>query len=96
MNSIALADSWGKIWGAISGSFGGLATMLAIIGLFIILGSVGKWLWDKRKGGGGGMGKMAIPLLIGVILAGPGVIIPIFLRLLDFVVNGLIALFKVF
>lgn len=88
--------AWNTFWASISGALGGITTLMAIIGtLMIVIAFVG-WLWQKRKGGNmsGGAGGLLITLIIGAILASPGVLIPLVLGIFDFAANALIGFFR--
>lgn len=88
-NSSNLAGAWSSFWGAISGSAGinNLTTILAIVGMLLIVGALVKFVWDKRRGGGGNSQAVIWTMIVGGILAGPNVFIPLLLTLADFIVN---------
>lgn len=63
-----------------------------MIGVAIIVIAVGKFIWDKKRGGGGGFGSLIWPLVIGGLLAGPDIIIPNLLWIAELVINAFSAL----
>lgn len=93
--SIDFAGSWSKFWTAISGSLGGLTTILSIVGMLLVVGGILGYIWERRKGGGGGgHSKLGWTILVGAILAGPNVVIPALLTLFDFAANVIVSALK--
>lgn len=93
--SINLAGAWDSFWKSISGALGTQVTgLMTIIGVLLVVFAIGKWIFDKRRGGGAtnGLGPLLWALIAGALLAGPGVVIPAFLGILDSVINMLIHL----
>lgn len=95
---IDFSGAWSRFWGAISGSLGGLADLLAVVGMLMLVGAFFGWLMQKRKGGGFSQGAsgLVVTMLVGGILAGPNILIPIFLNLFDFAVNAAVSLIGTF
>lgn len=87
---VDFAGGWNKVWSAVSGVMGqGLANLLTAIGVILIVAAIFKWFWDRRRGGGGGGGTpLVMAIVIGTILAAPQVVIPIFLKIVDWVANA--------
>ena len=83
MNStLNLVTAWNTLWAQLTSWAPGLGTILAVVGMIIIAVSVGKWFWDKRRGsGGGGFPTMAV--ILGLLLAGPTVVIPVVLAIVQ-------------
>jgi hypothetical protein len=93
---INLAGGWTIIWGAISSALGGVGGALTVIGtLVVVLGFV-SWLWQKRRGTGGGQGHSGLlwTIAIGAMLVTPGVVLPILLTAVDIVLNACITLWN--
>lgn len=89
---VHLASQWSTAWGAISGALGtNVTTLLGVIGVFMVVGGVVGWLWERRKGGGS-HSKLFYSIVIGAILSAPGFIIPMILTLADGIANGIAAL----
>lgn len=87
-----LVAGWNNLWGAVSGG-GKLGVILAAVGVAIIVFAVLSWLWKKRNGGGGGMsGFPWMMILLGAILAGPSVVIPLILMIAQVIINIVIGL----
>ena len=94
MNSdLNLQGAWSNLWGQITSWAPGLGTVLAVLGVLVITVSVIMWAWKKRRGGGGGAsGFPVMAVIVGLVLTGPSVLIPIILTILQvliaIVVNG--------
>lgn len=80
--NLNLVTAWNTLWKQLTSWAPGLGTVLAVLGLGIIAWFVVKWLWDKRRGGqGGGGGFPTMALILGLVLAGPTVTLPIVLSI---------------
>ncbi len=96
--TINLSGSWGQVWGAVQAAIGTkLTTLLSAVGVILVVGAVFKWLFERRRGGGGAFSGQASSGLLwtlaaGATLAAPGVLIPIFLTILDAIANAVIGL----
>lgn len=96
--TIDLASSWEQVWGAVKGAIGSkLTTLLSAVGVILVVGALFKWLFERRRGGGGAFSGQASSGLLwtlaaGATLAAPGVLIPIFLTILDAIANAVIGL----
>jgi len=83
-------SGWNQLIGKIPG---GVLTVLTIIGVALIVIFVAKWIWGRRRGGGGGMsGFPWLAIIFGAILAGPTVTVPAILTILQALVNVVINL----
>ena len=90
--TIDLAGSWNTAWTAISGPLGSFSSLLAVVGtLMVVFGVVG-YIWERRRGGGGNHSKLIYTIVIGAVLSAPGVVVPVLLTAIDFIVNALISL----
>lgn len=92
--AVNFVSSWSSIWSAISGAVGSqLTTALSIIGGLLVLMSVLKWLWDRRKGGfQGNHHNLLWTLIIGAVLVSPNTIIPVLLTVVDLVINLIVGI----
>jgi hypothetical protein len=93
---VNLTGGWALIWDTVSGALGGVSGALTVFGvLLVVLGFV-SWLWQKRRGSGGGQGHSGLlwTMLIGALLVTPGVVLPILLTAVDIVLNAAIALWN--
>lgn len=93
---INLSGSWSSFWGKFQGSIGSVMTLITMVGMLLVVGSVLKWLWDRRRGGGGGGGMggantVIWTLLLGATLAAPNLLIPVILTFLDAVANAFVS-----
>lgn len=90
---VDFASSWQTFWGTISGSLGGFTKILGIIGLLLVVGSILKWLWERRRNGLTGGFKahegLVYTLVLGAVLAAPNFMIFWMLTILDTVVNAI-------
>lgn len=91
-SAIDLASSWTKAWTAISGPLGAFASLLGVIGALLVVFGVAGYIWERRRGGGASHQKLLYTIVIGAILAAPGVVVPSLLTAVDFLINALIGL----
>lgn len=82
-----LSGKWGTSWSAIKSALGDLTTVMTVVGFLFIVFTVGKYLWDRRRGGGGNSGVVIFGFLFGCLLISPEVLIPVVLSLFDLVIN---------
>jgi len=88
MKRVDLVGSWNTFWGTVSSVITGpVKTTIIIIGVGLILFSVIKYIWDKRRGGGAKTSPMWWTLALGGILIAPDVLLPLFLSILQWVIN---------
>ena len=91
---VNLTGGWTLIWGTVSGALGGVGGALTVFGVLLVVLGFGSWLWQKRRGSGGGQGHSGLlwTMLIGALLVTPGVVLPILLTAVDIVLNAAVAL----
>jgi len=91
--SVNFASDWNNFWTSISGSLGGLTKVLGIIGLLLVVGSVLKWFWDRRRGNVGqgfqAHSHVVYTAVLGAILAAPDFMMQWILTLVDVIVNAI-------
>jgi hypothetical protein len=87
---IDLTGSWNKLVGALSGgSVEKVLTFLSIVGVILVIASIGGYLWQRRRGGGGNHSGLLWAGLVGALFAAPKVVVPIALTILDFLISAL-------
>lgn len=83
-SNLNLVTAWNTLWAQLTSWAPGLGTFLAVVGMLVIAIFVGKWAWDKRRGGAGGAGGFPVMAVIfGLLLAGPTVVIPVILSIVQ-------------
>lgn len=89
MGTVDFVTSWTTLWTPIRNAVGGqVVTIIAVVGVALVVFSFISFLWRRRRGGGvAGMGSLVVPLTIGAILAGPDVVVPLLLHAAQAVVN---------
>jgi len=94
-----LSADWTSFWNTVSAASGmsGVLKLLSIIGVVLAVGSLVGWLWEiRRQGGFRGAArshhKLIFGFIVGLILAGPGLVLPIFLTFFTQLVNGFLSL----
>lgn len=92
--AINLKGGWATVWSAVKSAAPGLGPLLTSIGVILVVFALGKWLWDKRKGGGGNSSSLAWTALVGAALAGPEIIFPILLGFIDWGINFVVGIFS--
>ncbi|MBN9214135.1 MAG: hypothetical protein J0J04_04840 [Microbacterium sp.] len=84
MNSnLNLVTAWNTLWTQLTAWAPGLGTFLAVVGMLVIVIFVGKWGWDKRRNSGGAGGFPVMAVIFGLLLAGPTIVIPVVLSILQ-------------
>lgn len=89
MNQVNLVGAWNTFWGTVGGVITGpVQTTITVIGIGLILFTIVKYLWDKRRGTGGGKtSPIWWTLAFGGVLIAPEVLIPLILGILQWVIN---------
>ena len=86
--TVNFAGDWTSIDNAFNSALGSsLITFLGVIGTLLIIFSIVKYVWDRRRGNQGSHQHILWSLSIGAILAVPSVVMPALLTVLDAVVN---------
>jgi len=94
LGDISLKAGWGTVWAAVQGAVGTqLTTLMTGVGVILVVGSALKWLWERRRSGmQGGHSNLVWTTAFGMVLAGPNILIPVLLGLIDTVANIVIHL----
>lgn len=79
---LGLSAAWTNLWGRLTAWAPGLGTVMAVIGMAIIAFAVGKYFWDKRRGQGG-QGFPWMLTILGLLLCGPTIVIPVVLTIVQ-------------
>ena len=87
--NVNFAGSWTTFWSSISGSLGGLTTLLAVVGMLLVVVAIITYIWERRRGATGGRGHSGVlwTIVAGMVLAAPNVVLPGVLTLVDFLAN---------
>jgi len=92
--SVDLTTGWNKLWSAISSAAPTFFNTLAVIGVALIVFAVLGWIWRKWRGGANSKNLMW-GLAIGAVLAGPQLIIPAVLKIIEIVITIIVGLLKI-
>lgn len=88
-DKINLAGSWATFWSKLNqGTFGQVMVYVGWIGLGVLLASVIKFAWDKRRGSGGQTSALLWSAIVGAICAAPNFLFPLVLKLADLLLNA--------
>jgi len=96
-----LASDWISFWSTVSSAsgMGGVIQLLAIVGVVIAVFSLVMWLWEIRKAGGFGGSrsekshhKLVFGFILGMVLASPTIVIPVFLGFISTLISGVIGI----
>lgn len=91
-----LTTGWNDFWNTLTGG-NGLGTVLAIVGVAIIVFFIAMYAWQKRRsGGGGGGGFPVMAVVLGLLLAGPALVMPVILSLLEALFQIVVNIIAVF
>ena len=76
---------WNTLWGAVESAVPNLGTIMAVIGVAIIVLAIISYSWQKRRGGNFGQNTGALwgAIIFGVVMCAPSVVIPLLLTLDD-------------
>lgn len=88
--NIDLSGAWDTLWGAVTASTGPILTnVLSVLGVIILVLAIFGYIWSRARGRGNA-GGLVWAIVIGAVLAAPGVVFPILLTLIDLVINAVI------
>lgn len=93
--AIDLDGGWDVLWGSIisASGMGRVAALAGALGVALVVVSLIGWIWQRRRRGGGGRNAgLVVALVIGAIMAGPNVLLPRLLWIVDAVVNAFVNL----
>ena len=97
MYEIDISRHWETFWSALTrNAGGGLTTVMAWVGLAVVAAAVAVLIWRKfrRKGEQGQAGMLGWAILFGALLAGPDLLFPVLLNIVDAVANTAIGMWK--
>lgn len=85
-------SGWNTLWGAVESAVPNLGTIMAAIGVAIIVLALITYFWQKRRGGLG-QNTQAIwgAVIFGALMCAPAIVIPLLLTILEWVANILFA-----
>lgn len=92
---ISLVERWDSLWGSISADYGGhsLSEIVGYFGIALIIASLGLYAWRNSRGrSGGGFSPIFYATILGAALSAPNMIIPFFLRVLEFLISAVIGI----
>lgn len=94
-DEVDLSGAWSQFWDALPGD-SGIWNILTIVGVAMVVFSLLSYLWAHRRGTGWGNGAQIIVgmLIIGGVLMAPSLLIPLFLNILDFLINFFVGVFQ--
>jgi len=89
-NGLNWVAGWNRLISVVPGN---VLTFMTVLGVAILFISVVAWLWQRRKGGGAGMqGFPWIAVVLAGALAGPQLVIPAIIGVLQFIVGFFITI----
>ena len=86
--TIDLSGGWDLLWTRVSVDMpAGMSNLMLLAGTGLVVFAILKWVWARQHGRGVRSAGLAWTLLVGAILAAPGVIVPIIMAGVDVVLN---------
>lgn len=89
---VDFSGGWTTTWSTITTSFPTLGKVMLFAGIIILVFGLARFAWQKRKGGGASTSSLMWTVLVAALLTGPEAVLPILLKVVDLVINGLIAI----
>ncbi|AYG03422.1 hypothetical protein [Gryllotalpicola protaetiae] len=93
--NIDLVTPWNTLWSSVQDTVGPqILNLMTIVGVILVVFAIGKWIFDKRRGGGAhkGLDTLLWAFLAGCVLAAPGLLIPAVVNFLDYGANAILHL----
>lgn len=84
-------NSWNLFFNPFKSSFPGAIRAASVFGAVLFVVAIVRFFWKKRKGGANPR-ELAIELFVAMILTGPEIIVPLFLKIAGLVANTIIAI----
>lgn len=99
---VDFSSGWNGLYGAFTAAVGTqFALGMSMFGVGLLVFALIKFLWEKRKGTGSGLGgsngglsPLGWTLVFATLMVAPGILIPLFLKIGELVADFGIALFK--
>ncbi len=85
--TVDLNSGWDSVWGAFKAGAPGISTAMTVIGVVLVVFSILKWAWDRRRNQGGNHSNLLWTLVPGAVLVAPDLLFPLILTLLDWIIN---------
>lgn len=94
-NNVDLVSGWNGVWSSIQSTVGTQLTgLLTAVGVLIVVFALGKWFWERRRGGGGaGHSALMYSMAVGALLASPDLVLPVLLTIIDYLCNAVVGVF---
>ncbi|WP_375000154.1 hypothetical protein [Aeromicrobium sp. CTD01-1L150] len=100
-DSINLRGGWDQLWSALraASGFEQVLSLATIVGVMLVVVAFIGWLWKRKRsngfsGAGSDSGGIWIAMIIGAVLAAPGLLFPIVLTIFDVIVNAGISIWN--
>lgn len=89
-------SGWDSLLSAINSAAPGLLTAAAVLGVALVIIAGITYLWNKRRGGSAtqGSGALIWVAIIGGVLAGPTILVPLILDLAALIVGLVVAIWR--
>lgn len=85
-STIDLTGGWDTIWGAVSSTDPTFFKVMTVVAVALLIGALIGFAWKKRNGGGNTK-PLLWTIVVAAILAGPQVIIPIVLNIIEVLID---------
>lgn len=87
MEKVDFVGNWNKAWAVLSNGTESIWTTVAIVGIVVLVFSIGKFIWDRKRGSGGNTAGLLGAAAVGALMCSPQVVIPILLMIFQIIVN---------